>query len=84
MVCDGEGFVIIADTMGLNPCFNGIWSATIGENLRTMEEFGLNPCFNGIWSATVSDAIDGKTYVSLNPCFNGIWSATAPTIRLCV
>ena len=37
----------------LNPCFNGIWSAS-EEIVRYVNEIrSLNPCFNGIWSARV-------------------------------
>ena len=36
----------------LNPCFNGIWSATLLIAELRNRGYGLNPCFNGIWSAT--------------------------------
>ena len=37
----------------LNPCFNGIWSAsTITMVVLCMPRPRLNPCFNGIWSAS--------------------------------
>ena len=61
----------------LNPCFNGIWSATqnfIGINQTSGEvlilvlmEYGLRQ-----HSATYNS---GRKFC-LNPCFNGIWSAT--------
>ncbi len=48
---------------GLNPCFNGIWSATAQEGYSwAMAKSSLNPCFNGIWSATVL-AIMAKPYL---------------------
>ena len=62
---------------GLNPCFNGIWSASIPleELLDTIS--CLNPCFNGIWSARLSrDSLLPLPPLRLNPCFNGIWSAS--------
>ena len=38
---------------GLNPCFNGIWSARdIKANDTLSRSWSLNPCFNGIWSAS--------------------------------
>ena len=55
----------IGDTvdLGLNPCFNGIWSATAQEGYSwAMAKSSLNPCFNGIWSATVL-AIMAKPYL---------------------
>ncbi len=36
----------------LNPCFNGIWSATTSNKRDVYCYVCLNPCFNGIWSAT--------------------------------
>ncbi len=37
---------------GLNPCFNGRWSARkIKKNLQKSLQLSLNPCFNGRWSA---------------------------------
>ena len=61
--------------LGLNPCFNGIWSArvltcTIRSNLTC-----LNPCSNGIWSARGDVSETGQVSSCLNPCSNGIWSA---------
>ena len=41
--------------MSLNPCFNGLWSATERRWFwRSAILTSLNPCFNGIWSATYS------------------------------
>ena len=38
----------------LNPCFNGIWSASIPLPYQQLAaRRRLNPCFNGIWSARV-------------------------------
>ena len=37
---------------GLNPCFNGICSATVPTGKYRILTIGLNPCFNGICSAT--------------------------------
>ena len=38
----------------LNPCFNGIWSASIRPLAFIVSLLlRLNPCFNGIWSARV-------------------------------
>ena len=48
---------------GLNPCFNGIWSATAQEGYSwAMAKSSLNPCFNGIWSATVLASWLSRTY----------------------
>ena len=61
----------------LNPCFNGICSATkLRGEVRT--SYGcLNPCFNGICSATGRHSIPFISRTTcLNPCFNGICSAT--------
>ena len=61
----------------LNPCFNGIWSASV--NVLTDEvknevvlilvlmEYGLR--------VYLQDSFKGEGYECLNPCFNGIWSA---------
>ena len=40
---------------GLNPCFDGIWSAraALGISVDKLDQ-RLNPCFDGIWSARVS------------------------------
>ena len=39
-------------SIGLNPCYNGIWSRTyIPMSLQEVIA-GLNPCYNGIWSRT--------------------------------
>ena len=38
--------------ISLNPCFNGIWSATLLMHKSFAIQVSLNPCFNGIWSAT--------------------------------
>ena len=38
--------------MSLNPCFNGIWSASLALLSLALTAIGLNPCFNGIWSAS--------------------------------
>ena len=61
----------------LNPCFNGIWSATYEKYNYSMDcndvlilvlmEYGLR-LFLGY------DQVQGGS--RLNPCFNGIWSAT--------
>ena len=40
-------------SLGLNPCYNGIWSRTRNQN--TYNDYlqnSLNPCYNGIWSRT--------------------------------
>ena len=62
----------------LNPCFNGIWSASeTGEfGLEAQIWLGLNPCFNGIWSARTPSLSRWSLWICLNPCFNGIWSAS--------
>ena len=62
----------------LNPCFNGIWSASWRPDSRQGRvQWSLNPCFNGIWSASWRpDSCQGRVQWSLNPCFNGIWSAS--------
>ena len=60
----------------LNPCFNGIWSASEKSDLLSrswrvlilvLMEYGLRE----------RDLQTSTTYSSpcLNPCFNGIWSA---------
>ena len=63
----------------LNPCFNGIWSATLFILMNELISNCLNPCFNGIWSATTQSDVQKQLDSSLNPCFNGIWSATVIT-----
>ncbi len=61
----------------LNPCFNGIWSASWRPDSRQGRvQWSLNPCFNGIWSASFTMKTYGGPPMSLNPCFNGIWSAS--------
>ena len=68
----------------LNPCFNGIWSATqyrrIGFSLNGKEvlilvlmEYGLRH------NQKATKKMNDK---SLNPCFNGIWSATVRDLSL--
>ena len=61
---------------GLNPCFNGIWSASksyVQDNnimsvlILVLMEYGLRG-----WGLMPSK----KWTNSLNPCFNGIWSAS--------
>ena len=42
----------VATLSSLNPCFNGIWSATHVCIAFLAIILCLNPCFNGIWSAT--------------------------------
>ena len=46
--------IILSWLRRLNPCFNGIWSATEGATPTdiALAVRCLNPCFNGIWSAT--------------------------------
>ena len=57
MVCDATMWLSTKEIVGLNPCFNGIWSATltIGDMPMLTMKKCLNPCFNGIWSATFKD-----------------------------
>ena len=43
---------------GLNPCFNGIWSASDDGLNDSLFEGSLNPCFNGIWSASELEIVD--------------------------
>ncbi len=38
------------EKMGLNPCFNGIYSMRKDKNFTNKEKISLNPCFNGIYS----------------------------------
>ena len=41
---------------GLNPCFNGRWSASLPEkDYDNVVYSRLNPCFNGRWSARFPD-----------------------------
>ena len=67
-------------TWSLNPCFNGIWSASSSIPLEEMlsilsvlilvlMEYGLRVVH--IISTIISQ-------LGLNPCFNGIWSARVP------
>ena len=53
MVCEstGEIWTINPATPCLNPCFNGICSASFDKKLSNSIIGSLNPCFNGIWSA---------------------------------
>ena len=39
---------------GLNPCFNGICSASFLYKTQSQTQISLNPCFNGICSASNS------------------------------
>ena len=50
---DIDDYTSSPSTTGLNPCFNGIWSASPDNGLESPPEARLNPCFNGIWSARV-------------------------------
>ena len=63
-------------SQGLNPCSNGIWSASNDSLFDGTQSQGLNPCSNGIWSASNDSLFDGTQSQGLNPCFNGIWSAS--------
>ena len=71
---------------GLNPCFNGIWSASkIKEEIEKLKnddvlilvlmEYGLRGIFEMM-------SINSK--ISLNPCFNGIWSARVKSVKICM
>ncbi len=69
---------------GLNPCFNGIWSASLVSRDDEDRRDSLNPCFNGIWSASLRSLhLLIQNNLSLNPCFNGIWSASVPLLAGC-
>ena len=62
----------------LNPCFNGICSAsTVYSGPDVLRS--LNPCFNGICSAREFTVEESREYweICLNPCFNGICSASS-------
>ena len=68
-----------------NPCFNGIWSASLDEPIKEgYFVVGLNPCFNGIWSAREREKTTSTKTTCLNPCFNGIWSARVKSVRICM
>ncbi len=68
---------MVHSRMGLNPCFNGIWSRTYCDPSKrqllplvlilVLMEYGLG--HQGKW-------YKGWKIESLNPCFNGIWSRT--------
>ena len=61
----------------LNPCFNGICSLSLPDELVYKDPAGLNPCFNGICSLREVPLIQAQTNACLNPCFNGICSLSS-------
>ncbi len=44
--------------MCLNPCFNGICSASANKCAFNFTGVSLNPCFNGICSASLGEFLD--------------------------
>ena len=76
MVCDLPSSTSVKSGDSLNPCFNGIWSATVENTLivylwevliLVLMEYGLR--HPGHFRIIAQEGC-------LNPCFNGIWSAT--------
>ena len=79
MVCESDMVPNGTSTSRLNPCFNGIWSASFRVAPRrpnsrvlilVLMEYGLR-----VWHLKGSMMI----MECLNPCFNGIWSARQGT-----
>ena len=63
---------------GLNPCFDGIWSASITRsNIRALLEGVLILVLMeyGLRESQEYETNETRVYC-LNPCFNGIWSAS--------
>ena len=68
----------------LNPCFNGIWSASVsglvsyiayGVLILVLMEYGLR--------AMRKLHVEANKH-GLNPCFNGIWSARVKSVKICM
>ena len=62
MLTERKGDTIEFDAKGLNPCFNGICSLSLGILVEKDKRFCLNPCFNGICSLSrYISVLDDKT-----------------------
>ena len=65
---------------GLNPCFNGIWSASSSISLLPCGDEAVLILVLMEYGLRASSALHaaGDPQWGLNPCFNGIWSASFP------